>query len=116
MGKTTVNCMLGETILVNAAAGGVGIAAVQLAKGVFSSRNSCPIIHSQSIVLGARVIAAAGSRSKLDICRQYGGADYVVDYTNPDWQKQVLEITKGKGVDVVYDPVGRIKGKQCRAS
>jgi len=82
----------GETILVNAAAGGVGIAAVQLAKA-----------------LGARVIAAAGSQSKLDICKQYGGADYVVDYTTPEWQKQVLEITEGRGVDVVYDPVGRIK-------
>ncbi|KAG6372316.1 hypothetical protein JVT61DRAFT_7756 [Boletus reticuloceps] len=82
----------GETILVNAAAGGVGIAAVQLAK-----------------VLGARVIAAAGSQSKLDICKQYAGADYTVDYTTPDWQKQVLKITEGRGVDVVYDPVGRIK-------
>ncbi|KAF8554743.1 NAD(P)-binding protein [Imleria badia] len=87
----------GETILVNAAAGGVGIAAVQLAKA-----------------LGARVIAAAGSHSKLDICKRYGGADYVVDYTTPEWQKQVLEITEGKGVDVVYDPVGQIKGEWNR--
>ena len=59
--------------------------------------------------LGAKVIAAASS-SKLDIARKHGGADYVVDYTKPDWQKEVLKITNGKGVDVVYDPVGRIRG------
>ncbi|KAH7888739.1 hypothetical protein F5I97DRAFT_1855116 [Phlebopus sp. FC_14] len=81
----------GESILINAAAGGVGIAAVQLAK-----------------VLGAKVIAAAGSQSKLDICKHYGGADYTVNYTDPDWQKRVLQLTSGKGVDVVYDPVGRV--------
>ncbi|KIJ61313.1 hypothetical protein HYDPIDRAFT_96722 [Hydnomerulius pinastri MD-312] len=82
----------GETVLVNAAAGGVGIAAVQLAKA-----------------LGAKVIAAAGSQSKLDICKQYGGADFTVNYTSPEWQKQVLQITGGKGVDVVYDPIGLVK-------
>ncbi|KAG1848603.1 hypothetical protein C8R48DRAFT_729864 [Suillus tomentosus] len=81
----------GESILVHAAAGGVGIVAVQLAKA-----------------LGATVIAAAGSQSKLDICKTYGGADYTVNYTEKDWQKEVLRITGGKGVDVVYDPVGRI--------
>jgi len=62
-------------------------------------------------VLGATVIAAAGSQSKLDICMTYGGADYVVNYTEKDWQKEVLKITGGKGVDVVYDPVGRIAGE-----
>ncbi|KAL4073966.1 hypothetical protein V8B97DRAFT_1937400 [Scleroderma yunnanense] len=81
----------GETVLVNAAAGGVGVAAVQIAKA-----------------LGAMVIAAAGSQSKLDICKQYGGADYVVDYTKPNWQKEVLQITGGKGVDVIFDPIGKI--------
>ncbi|KAG2368035.1 hypothetical protein BDR07DRAFT_152153 [Suillus spraguei] len=81
----------GESILSNGAAGGVGIVAVQLAKA-----------------LGATVIAAAGSQSKLDICKIYGGADYTVNYTEKDWQKQVLRIMSGKGVDVVYDPVGRI--------
>ncbi|KAG2150582.1 hypothetical protein DEU56DRAFT_869378 [Suillus clintonianus] len=81
----------GESILVHAAAGGVGIVAVQLAKA-----------------LGATVIAAAGSQSKLDICKTYGGADYTVNYLEKDWQKEVLRITSGKGVDVVYDPVGRI--------
>lgn len=81
----------GETILVNAAAGGVGIAAVQIAKAI-----------------GATVIAAAGSLSKLDVCKQLGSADYTVDYSKLDWQKQVLQFTGGKGVDVVFDPVGKI--------
>lgn len=57
------------------------------------------------------MIAAAGSQAKLDICKNYGGADYGVDYTKKDWQKEVLKITGGKGVDVVYDPVGLIAGK-----
>lgn len=39
-----------------------------------------------------------------------GGADFVVDYTQGGWQKEVLKITGGRGADVVYDPVGRIKG------
>lgn len=39
-----------------------------------------------------------------------GGADFVVDYTQDGWQKEVLKITGGRGADVVYDPVGRIKG------
>jgi NADPH:quinone reductase len=60
--------------------------------------------------LGAKVIAAAGSNEKLDIAKKFGGADYAVDYTNPGWQKQVSQITGGKGVDVIYDPVGMIKG------
>ena len=61
------------------------------------------------VVLGAHVIACA-SPSKLDVARTMGGADFVVDYTQDDWQKEVLKITGGRGVDVVYDPVGRIKG------
>ena len=81
----------GETVLVTAAAGGVGIAAVQIAKA-----------------LGATVIAAAGSQGKIDVAKQYGGADYGINYSTPGWQKKVLEITKGKGVDVIYDPVGLI--------
>jgi NADPH:quinone reductase len=82
----------GEWVLVTAAAGGVGIAAVQLAKA-----------------LGARVIAAAGSSSKLNVAKTHGGADAVVDYTRAGWQKEVLKITGGRGVDVVYDPVGMIR-------
>ncbi|KAJ7703164.1 hypothetical protein B0H17DRAFT_1042006 [Mycena rosella] len=81
----------GEWVLVTAAAGGVGLAAVQIAKG-----------------LGAKVIAAAGSQEKLDVAKNYGGADYTVNYTKPGWQKEVLDITNGKGVDVIYDPVGMI--------
>jgi NADPH2:quinone reductase len=61
------------------------------------------------IARGARVIACA-SPSKLDVTRTMGGADYAVDYTKPGWQKEVLKITGGRGVDVAYDPVGRIKG------
>ncbi|KAJ7901865.1 NAD(P)-binding protein [Mycena olivaceomarginata] len=78
----------GEWVLVTAAAGGVGMAAVQLAKG-----------------LGAKVIGAAGSQEKLDIVKKYGGADYTVDYTKKGWQQEVLKITNGRGVDVIYDPV-----------
>lgn len=62
--------------------------------------------------LGARVIACA-SPSKLDVARTIGGADFVVDYTKDGWQKEVLKITGGRGVDLVYDPVGRIKGASC---
>ncbi|THH18963.1 hypothetical protein EW146_g2113 [Bondarzewia mesenterica] len=80
-----------EWVLVTAAAGGVGIAAVQLAKA-----------------LGAKVIAAA-SPSKLSVAKDYGGADFAIDYTKPGWQQEVLKITGGNGVDVVYDPVGMIK-------
>ncbi|KIM40120.1 hypothetical protein M413DRAFT_446274 [Hebeloma cylindrosporum] len=81
----------GEWVLVTAAAGGVGIAAVQIAKA-----------------LGAKVIAAAGSQEKVDIAKQFGGADYGVNYSKAGWQKEVLALTKGKGVDVIYDPVGLI--------
>ncbi|KAI0259110.1 NAD-P-binding protein [Gloeopeniophorella convolvens] len=81
----------GEWVLVLAAAGGVGIAAIQIAKA-----------------LGANVIAAA-SPTKLEVARVAGGADVVVDYTKDGWQKDVMHITGGRGVDVVYDPVGRIK-------
>ncbi|KZT26753.1 alcohol dehydrogenase [Neolentinus lepideus HHB14362 ss-1] len=82
----------GEWVLVTASAGGVGIAAVQIAKA-----------------LGAKVIAAAGSQVKLNVSKEYGGADFGVDYTKPNWQQEVLQITGGKGVDVIYDPVGLIQ-------
>ncbi|KAI0780315.1 alcohol dehydrogenase [Fomes fomentarius] len=82
----------GEWVLVTASAGGVGIAAVQLAKA-----------------LGAKVIAAAGSQEKLDVSIRQGGADYGVNYSKEGWQKEVLKITGGKGVDVIYDPVGLIR-------
>jgi NADPH2:quinone reductase len=82
----------GEWCLVTAAAGGVGIAAVQLAKA-----------------LGAKVIAMAGSPSKIAVAKNQGGADFVLDYSKAGWQKEVMKITGGKGVDVIYDPVGMIK-------
>lgn len=56
------------------------------------------------------MIAAAGSDVKLDVARRIGGAEHVINYSKPGWQKTVLEITQGKGVDVIYDPVGLIKG------
>jgi len=76
---------------VHAAAGGVGLAACQIAK-----------------VLGCRVIAAAGSDAKRAICKEKGGADYVLDYTVDGWQKEVMRITGGHGADVVFDPVGML--------
>jgi NADPH:quinone reductase len=95
-----------------AAAGGVGMAAVQIGKGVLrispvpQSNHPNPGIR---VALGAHVIACA-SPSKLDVTRTTGGADFVIDYTQGGWQKEVLKITGGRGVDVVYDPVGRIRG------
>lgn len=78
----------GETVLVLGAAGGVGIAAVDIAKA-----------------MGATVIAAASTPEKLEVCRSYG-ADYLINYSKEDLKERVREITKGRGVDVVYDPVG----------
>jgi NADPH2:quinone reductase len=78
----------GETLLVLGAAGGVGLAAVQIGK-----------------VLGARVIAAASSESKLKLAKTYG-ADELIDYSDGDYKEKVKELTGGKGADVIYDAVG----------
>ena len=78
----------GETLLVHAAAGGVGLAAVQIGRA-----------------LGARVLATAGSSAKLEIARAHG-ADEAYDYSTPDWVERVKAATGGRGADVVYDPVG----------
>ncbi len=78
----------GETVLVHAAAGGSGSAAIQIAK------------H-----LGARVIATAGSAEKVALCRELG-ADVVIDYTAEDFAAVVLAETGDRGVDVVFDNVG----------
>lgn len=78
----------GETVLVHAAAGGVGLAAVQIAKA-----------------LGARVIGTAGSEDKLQLVRDKG-ADLAVSYRTPDWVDAVKEFTGGRGANVIYDPVG----------
>jgi len=86
--KDRAQLQAGETVLVLGAAGGVGLAAVQLAK-----------------VMGAKVIAAASTAEKLAICQHYG-ADAVVNYSEDNWREQVKTLTDGKGVDVVYDAVG----------
>lgn len=78
----------GETLLVLGAAGGVGLAAVEIGKA-----------------LGARVIAAASSAEKLAVCREHG-ADELIDYSREDLKERVKTLTGGLGVDVVYDPVG----------
>ena len=78
----------GETLLVLGASGGVGLAAVEIGKA-----------------LGAKVIACASSAEKLAVCREHG-ADETINYTTEDMRARVKEITKGKGIDVVYDPVG----------
>jgi NADPH2:quinone reductase len=78
----------GETVLVLGAGGGIGIAAIELAKA-----------------MGARVIAAASSDDKLAVCRSQG-ADETINYTTQDLRAQIKELTDGRGVDVVIDPVG----------
>lgn len=89
----------GDFVLVHAAAGGVGLAAVQIAKA-----------------FGATVIATAGTKKKLDVARSFG-ADFCVDYNQKDWDAEVKKLTpKGRGVDIVYDPVGLItQSLKCTA-
>ena len=78
----------GETVLVLGAAGGVGTAAIQIAKAV-----------------GARVIAAASSDAKCALCKQLG-ADATINYSSANLRDEIKALTGGKGPDVVYDPVG----------
>jgi len=78
----------GETLLVLGAAGGVGLAAVEIGKA-----------------MGARVIAAASSDDKLATCREHG-ADETINYTSENLRERIKALTDGRGVDVVYDPVG----------
>jgi NADPH2:quinone reductase len=78
----------GETVLVLGAAGGVGTSAIQIAKA-----------------LGARVIAAASSDEKCELCRQIG-ADATINYSTQNLREQIKTLTDGKGPDVIYDPVG----------
>ncbi len=86
--QTIGKLQTGETLLVLGAAGGVGIAAIEIAKA-----------------MGARVIAAASSAEKLALCRQVG-ADETINYAEEDLRKRVDALTGGKGADMVYDPVG----------
>ncbi|GAB3285780.1 NADPH:quinone oxidoreductase family protein [Parahaliea aestuarii] len=82
------NIQPGETLLVLGAAGGVGVTAIELGK-----------------LLGAKVIAAASSDEKLELCKKLG-ADEVINYSEGSLKDKLKELTGGKGVDVVYDPVG----------
>jgi NADPH2:quinone reductase len=78
----------GETLLVLGAAGGVGLAAIEIAKA-----------------MGARVIAAASSAQKLALCKKVG-ADELINYDEEELRRRVDALTDGRGADVVYDPVG----------
>ena len=86
--RDRANLKKGETLLVLGAAGGVGLAAVQVGKR-----------------MGARVIAAASTAEKLETCRA-NGADLLVNYATEDLKERVKALTDGQGADVVYDPVG----------
>lgn len=96
---TRAKIRTGDYVLVHAAAGGVGLAALQIAKA-----------------FGAIVIATAGSARKLQVVKEYG-ADYGIDYNQPGWEEQVRQLTpKGRGVDIVYDPVGMVNASlKCTA-
>jgi NADPH2:quinone reductase len=78
----------GETLAVLGAAGGVGLAAVEIGK-----------------LMGARVIACASSAAKLAFTRQHG-ADMAVNYAEEDLKDALRRVTDGRGPDVIYDPVG----------
>ena len=78
----------GETVLVLGAAGGVGTSAIQIAKAA-----------------GARVIAAASSDEKCELCRQIG-ADATLNYSHENVRERIKALTDGKGPDIIYDPVG----------
>lgn len=80
----------GETMLVLGAAGGVGLAAIEIGKA-----------------LGARVIAAASSDEKLAVCKDHG-ADATINYSTEDLREAIKAATDGKGPDVIYDPVGGV--------
>ena len=93
--KQRADLQPGETLLVLGAAGGVGIATVELGKA-----------------MGARVIAAASSPEKLEVARQ-AGADDLIDYSDGELKEKVKALTEGRGADVIYDPVGGPLFDQC---
>ena len=86
--KDKLKLQPGEVLLVHGAAGGVGLTAVEIGKK-----------------LGATVIATAGGADKLKVAADYG-ADHLIDYRQEDIRARVKQITDGRGVDCVYDPVG----------
>ncbi|MCH2271244.1 MAG: NADPH:quinone oxidoreductase family protein [SAR324 cluster bacterium] len=86
--KQRANLQPGETLLVLGASGGVGVTAVELGK-----------------LMGAQVIAGASSEEKLQFAKK-AGADFLINYSDGDLKTKIKELTKGKGADVIYDPVG----------
>jgi NADPH2:quinone reductase len=93
--KQRADLQPGETLLVLGAAGGVGLAAVELGKA-----------------MGALGIAAASSPEKLEVARQ-AGADDLIDYSDGELKEKVKALTEGRGADVIYDPVGGPLFDQC---
>ena len=86
--KNRANLLEGETVLILGASGGVGLAAVEIAK-----------------MMGATVIAAASTNDKLELCKKHG-ADYCINYAEQDLKSTLKELTNKKGVDVILDAVG----------
>lgn len=93
--KHRAHLLEGETLLVLGAGGSVGLSAVEIGK-----------------LMGARVIAAASSDEKLELCRQRG-ADETINYSTEDLKERAKQLTGGKGVDVVYDCVGGPNAEQA---
>ncbi len=93
--KQRASLQQGESLLVLGAAGGVGLAAVELGKA-----------------MGARVIAAASTDAKLAVARA-AGADDLINYSDGELKEKVKSLTNGRGVDVIYDPVGGALFDQC---
>lgn len=91
--------VIGEWALIHGAAGGVGLSAIQFAKA-----------------RGAKVIATATTERNMNVCKSFG-ADHVIDYAStPNWDKEIMKLTSGHGVDVVFDPVGTInQSLKCAA-
>jgi len=85
----------GETLVVLGASGGVGLTAVELGKK-----------------MGAKVIAAASTDEKLELCKKYGATE-TINYSTENLKEKIKELTNGKGADVIYDPVG---GKYTEAA
>jgi NADPH2:quinone reductase len=86
--KLRANLQPGESLLVLGSSGGVGVTAVELGK-----------------LMEAQVIAGASSEEKLQFAKK-AGADFLVNYSDGNLKTKVKELTKGKGADVIYDPVG----------
>jgi NADPH:quinone reductase len=98
LASSTYPLKRGDTALLHAAASGVGQILMQIAK-----------------MLGARVIATASTPEKLQIARELG-ADHLINYSSQDFESEVKRLTEGKGVEVVYDGVGKVtflKGLNC---